>query len=403
MSGVVLKTISVSVKADTTMTLFYACCEDLTREGAWTVHVREVVNNWEKMGARVTLFAPRIWPFSVPPDCDVVYVPTVNVRFVREYLYLLILPLYIVLFGLRRRPAALYCREMSLMAPIVWAARLLGIPVLMEINGFLLGDLRMIGASRARRAFFRLLQQMSLAVADRIVFAGPSYLNRFREEYRMDERKVRLVPNGVDTLLFSPGSRAQAIRGLGLDAKKRYVTFVGTFYPHSLTPTIVRAALPVVTKYADIDFIMVGDGHDRAYCRGLAEQLGVSGRVHFPGMKNNSDIPAYIRASTVLVDILADGSASATMKLLEYMSAEGAVVGNCAAAFGVPLTHRKDYYRIDEATPEGLARAVEEVASDPSLAAQMGRNARKLVIDHFSWEKTARKLLLIIDEVAHRR
>jgi glycosyltransferase involved in cell wall biosynthesis len=383
--------------------LFYACNEDLTREGAWTVHIREVVNNWEKLGARVTLFAPRIWPFSVPPVCDVVYVPTVNVRIVREYLYLLMLPLYILLLGLGRRPDAIYCREMSLMAPIVCVGRLFGIPVIMEINGFLLGDLRMIGASRARRAVFRFFQCQNLKVADRLVFVSPSYLKRFREEYRIDEQKVRLVPNGVDTRLFSPGSRTGAIRALGLDTTKRYVTFVGTFYPHSLTPVIVRAAQTVVTRHADVDFIMVGEGYDMAYCKGLAEELGVSGRVHFPGTKRNSDIPMYIRASTVLVDLIADGSVSATMKLLEYLSSGGAVVGNCASAFGIPLTHQKDYYRIGEATPEELSMAVEIVLSNRSLLEQMGRNARKLIIDHFSWKKTAEKLLSVIDEVDNRR
>lgn len=382
--------------------LFYACCEDVTQEGAWTVHIREVVNNWERLGASVTLFTPRIWPFSVPPSCTVVYVPTVNLRIVREYLYLLVLPLSIILSGLKGRPRALYCREMSLMAPVAGAARLLGIPVLMEINGFLPGDLSMIGASRARRAVFRFLQQTNLRVADRLVFAGPNYLARFREAFLLDERKVRLVPNGVDTALFAPGSRDEAIRGLGLDTIKRYVTFVGTFYPHSLTPVIVRAAQSIVTRYADVDFIMVGEGHDRDTCVRLAEELGVSGRVHFPGTKKNSDIPAYIRASTVLVDLVAEGSVSATMKLLEYMSAGGAVVGNCASAFGIPLTHGVDYYRIDEATPAELSRAVEAVLSDGSLADRMGRNARKLVIGHFSWKKTARKLLSIIDEARDR-
>ena len=46
--------------------LFYACFEDLTQEAAWTVHIREVVNNWEKLGVRVTLFAPGYGPFRFP-------------------------------------------------------------------------------------------------------------------------------------------------------------------------------------------------------------------------------------------------------------------------------------------------------------------------------------------------
>ncbi len=383
--------------------LFYVCYEDLTKEGAWTVHIREVVNNWEKLGVCVTLFAPGIWPFTVRPICDVVYVPTIHVRIVREYLYLMIVPLYILFFGLKRRPAAVYCREMSLMAPIVAAARLLGVPILMEINGFILRDLKMIGISRAKRAVFRFFQWMNLRLADSLVFVGGNYLRLFREEYRIDERKVRFVPNGVDTVLFSPGNRADAARELGLDITKKYVTFVGTFYPHSLTPIIVRAAEIIIKKHADVDFIMVGEGHDLSLCKELADELGIGDRIHFPGMQKNRDIPRYLRVSTILLDLTVDASESATMKLLEYMSSGGAVVGNSASAFGLPLTHKKDYFRIGTTTPGALARAVEILVSDESLVSEIGKNARELIVDNFSWEKTAAKLLLVVDQAVNGR
>jgi glycosyltransferase involved in cell wall biosynthesis len=382
--------------------LFYVCCEDLTREGAWTVHIREVVNNWERLGARVTLFAPGIWPFSVSPTCDVVYVPTIDVRIIREYLYLMIVPLYILFFGLIRRPAAVYCREMSLMVPIAFCARVIGARVIMEINGFILRDLRTIGASRTKLFVFRLFQWTNLKAVDRLVFAGGNYLELFRREYRIDERKVRFVPNGVDTELFSPGDRAEAVQELGLDTGKRYITFVGTFYPHSLTPIIVRAAQAIVAKYKDTDFIMVGEGHDLALCVGLARELGIADRILFPGMKKNRDIPAYLRASMVLINLVEGSEDISSMKVLEYMSAGGAVVVNGGSAFGLALAHRENCYLIKKAEPGALAAAIEALLNDDRLRNGIGENARAFVLSHFSWKLTARRLLSVIDEVPDR-
>jgi glycosyltransferase involved in cell wall biosynthesis len=382
--------------------LFYVCCEDLTREGAWTVHIREVVNNWERLGARVTLFAPGIWPFSVSPACDVVYVPTIDVRIIREYLYLMIVPLYILFFGLIRRPAAVYCREMSLMVPIVCCARVVGARVIMEINGFILRDLRTIGASRTKLFVFRLFQWTNLKAVDRLVFAGGNYLELFRREYRIDERKVRFVPNGVDTELFSPGDRAEAVQELGLDTGKRYITFVGTFYPHSLTPIIVRAAQAIVAKYKDTDFIMVGEGHDLALCVGLARELGIADRILFPGMKKNRDIPAYLRASMVLINLVEGSEDISSMKVLEYMSSGGAVVVNGGSAFGLALAHRENCYLIKKAEPGALAAAIEALLNDDRLRNGIGENARAFVLSHFSWKLTARRLLSVIDEVPDR-
>ncbi len=382
--------------------LFYACCEDLSREGAWTVHIREVVNNWERLGARVTLFAPGIRPFSVPPDCDVVYVPTIDVRIVREYLYLIIVPFYILFFGLIRRPAAVYCREMSLMAPIACSARLIGAPVIMEINGFILRDLGMIGASRAKLFVFRLFQWMNLKVVDSLVFVGRNYLEQFRKEYTIDERKVYFVPNGVNTGTFSPGNRAEAARELGLDTERRYVTFVGTFHPHSGTPIIARAARMIVPKYSDVDFIMVGEGHDLALCKAIAEEPGISDRIVFPGMKKNHVIPTYLRASMVLINLVEGSEDAGSMKLLEYMSSGGAVVVNSGSAFGLALGHRRNCYLINRAEPGALAAAVETLLNDDELRREIGANARAFVLSHLSWKTTARRLLSVIDEVRAR-
>ncbi len=382
--------------------LFYACFEDLGQEAAWTVHIREVVDNWQALGASVTLFAPGIWPFSVPPACEVVYVPTINVRIVREYFFLMIVPLYILFFGLRRRPAAVYCREMSIMPPIVWAARLLGIPVVLEINGFLLKDLEMIGASGLRLSVFRLFQRINLRLADSLVFAGRDYLDLFRREYAIEKDKAHFIPNGVDTDLFSPGDGAQAARLAGLDLNRRYVTFVGTFYPHSLTPVIVRAAQKIVTKYPDVDFIMVGDGHDLALCKTTAGELRISDRIVFAGTKMNRDVPTYLRASMVLINLVEGSDDSGSMKLLEYMSSGGAVVVNSGSAFGVALEHRVDCYLIDKAEPEALAQAIETLLNDDRLRREIGNNARAFVLSRFSWNSTARRLLSVIDEVRAR-
>jgi glycosyltransferase involved in cell wall biosynthesis len=385
-----------------TRRLFYACCEDLTQEAAWTVHIREVVNNWEKLGVPVTLFAPRIRPFSVPPVCDVVYVPTIDVRIVREYLYLVILPLYILLFGLRRRPDALYCREMNLMAPVVCVTRLLGIPVIMEINGFLLGNLRMVGASGLRLSIFRFFQMINLRLADSIVFAGKDYLDLFGREYDIEKEKARYVPNGVDTDLFSPGNRQEAARLIGLDPARRYVTFVGTFHPHSLTPLIIRAAERIIGRHDDIDFLMVGEGHDLALCRAMAREMGISDRVIFRGTQKNRDVPNYLRSSALLINLIEGSEDCGSMKLLEYMSSGGAVVVNKGSAFGISLTHRKDCCIIKETVPEALAEAIETLIGDDGTRQKMGMNARRLIIDHFSWKKTAEKLISVIDEAGNR-
>jgi len=382
--------------------LFYACCEDLTQEAAWTVHIREVVDNWEKLGVRVTLFAPGIWPFSVAPVSEVVYVPTINVRFVREYLYLLILPFYILLLGLRRRPGALYCREMGLMAPIAFTARLLGIPVVMEINGFLPEEMALAAANRVKRFVYTRIQSVNFRVVSALVFVFENLKECYRTEYSIDPGRLYVVQNGVDTAAFLPGDRDTAVRRLRLNPREKHVVFIGSFYPHAMTPLIVHSAAIVTRRRSDVRFILVGDGIERPVCDAIVRDEKLSSSVNLTGYRPHDEIPSYIHASDVLINLrrfYKEGS----MKMLEYLSCGGVVISNIRSIGDFQLTHGQEYFYLDDPSPEGLADAIETLLGDPSLRERIGKAARPLVAENFSWKRTAERLLSVIDEVRDRR
>jgi len=61
----------------------------------------------------------------------------------------------------------------------------------------------------------------------RTVAVSSSTANELERFYR--QRVDAVIPNGVDTVLFSPGDRAAARDRLGLDADTRYALFVGRF------------------------------------------------------------------------------------------------------------------------------------------------------------------------------
>jgi len=384
--------------------IFYACYEDLTREVAWTVHIREVVDNWVKMGRSVTLFCPSTFPFRVPPECRVVYVPTFNIRIVGEYLYLLLLPLYVLFYGMKLKPRVLYCREMSLMFFLLVACKVIGAPTIVEINGFLIDDLKIIGTSSLKIRFFRLMQRINFTLAKALVFVSSELKERHVEMYALDVGKTYMVPNGVDTDLFSPGEKGRAIEnisrlgGIELDPKRSYVTFVGSFYPHSSTTVIVKASKYIVRKRGDVDFLMIGDGHDLNLCRKIVEENRLSERVLFLGVRPHSEIPDFLRASSALIFVTTDPKRwGNSMKTLEYMSSGGAVIRNYRTLFDVPLTHGEDFFFIEDVSPKKLAGAIITLIDDHKLRERIGGGARRVIVENFNWRRTATRLLEIID------
>ena len=71
------------------------------------------------------------------------------------------------------------------------------------------------------------------------VAVSNSTANELRRVYR--QRTDAVIPNGVDTELFSPGDRRAARARFGLDSQERYALFVGRFEPLKGADTVPEA------------------------------------------------------------------------------------------------------------------------------------------------------------------
>lgn len=114
----------------------------------------------------------------------------------------------------------------------------------------------------------------------------------------------RIVPNVVDTTLFSPPQAAQ--KGVVVQPEdrlhhctQRRLLFVGSLIPLKGLPVLFRAlaALPQVDWHLDI----VGDGPERASYEAMAANLGMSTKVTFHGFQPKAFIADKMRCSDLFV------------------------------------------------------------------------------------------------------
>lgn len=80
---------------------------------------------------------------------------------------------------------------------------------------------------RLRQAVGGALPEVLCGRGAKVVAVSTSTAGELRRVYRQGVDAV--IPNGVDTDLFSPGERAPARARLGLDGEERYALFVGRF------------------------------------------------------------------------------------------------------------------------------------------------------------------------------
>ena len=197
--------------------------------------------------------------------------------------------------------------------------------------------------------------------------------------------RIEVIENGVDLPRYAHNSDVRALRSsLGLDPSRRYVTTVARFHPVKDHHTLLNAFAKVACARADADLLLVGDGDLRPNLERQAADLGIAGRVHFLGVRD--DVANLLLASDVFA--LTSLSEAASITLLEAMACALPVV--VTAVGGNPEIVREgvDGLLAPRGDAPAIAAALLRLLDDRALARTLGASAAERVRTSFRLDTT---------------
>lgn len=138
------------------------------------------------------------------------------------------------------------------------------------------------------------LHQVSLAVG-----VSQAVVEGLRRD-GFDPARIAVIYNGVDPERLAQGT-ARALRGtLGIDADAVVFATVASLIPRKGVDVVLRAFARLHAESRDCHLLVCGDGPLERELRALTAALGIAGRVHFLGRRD--DVGAILRdAADVLV------------------------------------------------------------------------------------------------------
>jgi teichuronic acid biosynthesis glycosyltransferase TuaC len=172
----------------------------------------------------------------------------------------------------------------------VWAARKLGIPVVLGARG---SDLRRPGDWLSARFTRRALRRATL------VITVSEDLKRIAIEMGVPVERVQSIPNGCDLDVFFPADRLEARRELRIAADRRVVLFVGRLVEVKGVEVLIEAARLALARSPSLELVLVGDGPLRESLeRQAREKLGAHAR--FTGPLPPEKIARWMAAADVV-------------------------------------------------------------------------------------------------------
>jgi glycosyltransferase involved in cell wall biosynthesis len=235
------------------------------------------------------------------------------------------------------------------------------------------------GGPTLRGAVFRALETLAARWTDYVVV-----MNREDEEAArglLPPERVWYMPGiGVDRLRYAPegvteAEVAQVRRELDLRVGERLFLMIAEFIPRKRHRDALAAFAHL--RRADARLAFAGTGPLEESMKRRASELGISGRVHFLGLRR--DIPALVRASVAV--LLPSEQEGLPRSAMESLSLGVPVVGSRIRGTA-DLLESEGGVLVSVGDVAALAGALGRVLDHPEQAREMGRRGRERMADY---------------------
>ncbi|MGE0429023.1 MAG: glycosyltransferase family 4 protein [Hydrogenophaga sp.] len=195
---------------------------------------------------------------------------------------------------------------------------------------------------------------------------------------------VQVVARGVDTQLFNPERRSNALRASwGASGRSLVLLVVGRLAAEKNLDTALRAFETMSTRHADVKLVFVGDGPLRESLRQRCPQ------AVFAGMRPQDELATfYASADVFLFPSVTETFGNVTVEALA--SGLPVLAFNTAAAADW-VQHDGNGWLVAPNDEAAFLSAAAHLAAQPARIAQAGSRARAQVAQ-LDWQQIARQV-----------
>lgn len=357
--------------------------EELTRQLALT---------YRRSGNPVLIVAPR-WPRSLPSaeEFDEIRLRRIAMPMPSAHLRSLIsfclrsIPagLHLLYIATRWRPDLVHvmCVGPNGLYALV-LARCLRLPVIVTSQGEQTMDATgLYQRSRAQRWVLRRL----LRRADAVTACSADALANLKRFGTWDVTS-EVIPNGISPEEATLASEQSP-------HPRSYIFALGRQVQNKGFAILLKAFAFISNEYPDVDLILAGDGPEHQNLVRQADQLGLGGRVIFPGLIGRAAVATFFRHCRIFV--LPSFREPFGMVVLEAMLAGKPLIATNAG--GVPefVIHEQTGLLVPPEVPDALANAMRRLLREPALAQRLAVAGQDVALSSYTWPRIAAQYMAL--------
>ena len=278
------------------------------------------------------------------------------------------------------------------------AARARRFPFVYEVRSFWEDGVAQ-SPSSLRYRLSRALETHVVRRADAIVGISRPILQDIASR-GVPEAQLFHVPNGVDSVRFTPGPRDAALSAnLRVDGIPT-LGFLGTLFPWEGVAWLVQATATLHARGVHFKLLIVGDGAESGAIRAAIAKENAEDYVSYLGRVPFEDVHRYYSVMDVLVyprRSLRITEFVTPLKPLEAMALAKPVLGSAVGGIRELIEPDVTGLLFEAGNIDDFCRQAQRLLADPKLLRQLGERARLMVSGERNWETLARRYEEVYD------
>jgi starch synthase len=232
------------------------------------------------------------------------------------------------------------------------------------------------------------MEKEGLEACDAVVAVSREMKRDILKCYDIPASRVTVIHNGVDPQKYTPREGSKTVSNFGI--RTPFVLFVGRLSRQKGVFDLLDAM-----EYMPEDTTLVlvtGKPDTPAIEEDLRRALSSMGHVVWiPEMLQDPDLVAlYNEAAVFACPSIYEPFGIIN---LEAMACETPVVATRVGGIKEVVVDKETGFLVPPGNPVRLGRAITRLLEDPPLAARMGKEGRRRVLQHFTWDRIAAKTL----------
>jgi len=247
--------------------------------------------------------------------------------------------------------------------------------------------------------FLRIFEEKMLERANKIIAVSHFTKRELLEYYKVPEKKIRVIHNGVDVNKFKPAKDKRKIKEeLGFKGDDLAIVSVGRLYARKGLFTLIESMPAVVKRFKNAKFIISGKGQSDEMRKlvNYADRIGVKGSIIFTGYYPDKKLPKLYQAADVFA--FSTFYEHHPFAVLEALSTGLPVVTTRVGGIPETIESGKNGFLVEPFNPKQFADRILYLLEHPAEASEMGSLARKTILERFDWRIVVKDVLKVYDE-----